>query len=209
MGDPDTLVLLAWCSACLALGTLVGAFWNDLRRAQRSDELTRSRLDRTELNNRSNHLGFGIADLQVRIASTRQQNALLRSEVKVRRTTYTDMNNELNQRWDEALTLKREQAQLDQKIEAQERAITEWKQRLLCLQDGIERRTEKLSLLQRELNDGLAVIDAELREADEQPLAPLGDSSTPRRLPQAADRRTPEPLRDAASSVAPGPQTTD
>ena len=72
------------------------------------------------------------------------------------------MNEELDAQWSEALALKREQTQQEQRIAALEDAILEWKQRLLQLQGNGDRKRQTVEALQQELDAGLKAIDEEL-----------------------------------------------
>ena len=165
MGE-ESLPVLLWSGAALLAGLIIGALWNDLRRGQRSSMLNRAQEANAQLQNRSQHYGFGVADLEVRIRAARQEADLLRSEIKIRRATYERLSAELDEQWSAALLLKREQTQQEQRIDALEQAITEWKQRLLNLQAGIERKNQNAELLKQELDAGLAVIDEELTRSN-------------------------------------------
>ncbi|MEM1435174.1 MAG: hypothetical protein AAGG11_14030, partial [Pseudomonadota bacterium] len=165
MGADNLIGLLIGGSIVLLSGMAVFALWTDLRRSRQSEALLREQLNYRDLVKRSDHQRFGIADLERRIAAKTSDNALLRTELRVQKQVYAELNERLITLRTDGLALKRKQTRFEADIERLQEAIADWKQRLATLQDGIDSRARNAFELERELDAGLAAIDDELHRS--------------------------------------------
>lgn len=163
--DADFSIVSLWAGLTLVVGILIGAFWGDLRRGTRAQALTQAEARLRSLDARSDHYSFGISDLEVRLDSANRDIAMLRADLKVRRASYDQLNDQLRSRWDEAIECKRTLAAQEEDAIALKTEISNWKNKL----DGLYKRMEHGAIsdraLKRELAAGLSAIFAEAGDA--------------------------------------------
>ncbi|MFK7914350.1 MAG: hypothetical protein AB8B93_10585 [Pseudomonadales bacterium] len=163
--DADISIVSLWAGLTLVAGVLIGAFWADLRRSTRAQALTQAEARVRSLDARSDHFSFGISDLEVRLDSANREIAMLRSDLKVRRATYDQLNDQLRGRWDEAVQCKRTLAAQEEDAIALQSEITNWKDKLDTLYKRMENGAITDRSLKRELASGLSAIFAEAGDA--------------------------------------------
>jgi hypothetical protein len=148
----------AWTTLCLLLGLIAGGLQASGWRTRLSNDLLGEQQRLRLLETKSEHQRFGISDLKLRIRLSHRESALLRTDLKLLRSTYAQLDAELQAQWDAEINDKSALMSQQADKERLQSELADWKARLSKLQEQLDEGAIDESQLKKELTLGITAV---------------------------------------------------
>lgn len=148
----------AWTALCLLLGLIAGGLHAGGWRIRLSNDLLGEQQRLRLLETKSEHQRFGISDLKLRIRLSQRESELLRTDLKLLRSTYAQLDEELRAQWDEEIHNKAALVSQQADNERLHSELADWKASLSKLQDQLDEGAIDEAQLKKELTLGITAV---------------------------------------------------
>lgn len=148
----------AWTVLCLLLGLIAGGLHAGGWRTRLSNDLLGEQQRLRLLETKSEHQRFGINDLKLRIRLSQRESELLRTDLKLLRSTYAQLDEELRAQWDAEINNKAALVSQQADNERLQNELADWKASLSKLQDQLDEGAIDETQLKKELTLGITAV---------------------------------------------------
>lgn len=148
----------AWTTLCLLLGLIAGGLQAGGWRIRLSNDLLGEQQRLRLLETKSEHQRFGISDLKLRIRLSQRESELLGTDLKLLRSTYTQLDDDLQMQWDAEINVKSALVSQQADNERLQSELADWKDRLSKLQEQLDEGTIDEAQLKKELTLGITAV---------------------------------------------------
>lgn len=148
----------AWSALCILLGLIAGGLQAGGWRMRLSNDLLGEQERLRLLETKSEHQRFGISDLKLRIRSSQREAELLRTDLKLLRSTYTQLDEDLRGQWDSEINLKSALVTQQADNERLHSELADWKSRISKLQEQLDDGSIDEAQLKKELTLGITAV---------------------------------------------------
>lgn len=148
----------AWTALCLLLGLIAGGLHAGGWRIRLSNDLLGEQQRLRLLETKSEHQRFGISDLKLRIRLSQRESELLRTDLKLLRSTYNQLDEELRAQWDGEIHNKAALVNQQSDNERLHSELADWKASLSKLQDQLDEGAIDEAQLKKELTLGITAV---------------------------------------------------
>ena len=148
----------AWTALCLLLGLIAGALQAGGWRIRLSNDLLGEQQRLRLLETKAEHQRFGISDLKLRIRLSQRESELLQTDLKLLRSTYSQLDEELRAQWDAEIHSKATLVSQQADNERLQIELADWKATISKLQDKLDEGAIDEAQLKKELTLGITAV---------------------------------------------------